>query len=482
MNRLGPIWIIAALVGVGAYLVVAGFVATVLYWILFQTALAIAILALFMAYRYEPGQSTIEFFDVGTLFISVAFVYTFLPLANYIRLDGIYPNRADGRMVALQPSPDLIARVGWHYILFMAAFAAVYLYSQNRFRAPAPNPNPPREGFVAWMILLFGVCQFVMFSLKSHYNLKGDTYLESYRVYQDVSVGVQQTMGWLTGFSRVLEISILASFFARYQRYRVVVWVWLTGIAVATVLRLHARTDLMIALASAVFLYHVFVTQVRLVRLAAIGIAVVLAFQALGVLRGLEGNVDDLGTHEMVNSGSEFESIFGNAVHVTTIRDSGEAVLSPGSWYLSEICMLVPQQLLPFPKVDPSSWYVRTYFPRYAALGGGYAWGVIAQCAAGFGLVEAIVRGALLAYVLLHISRYLRTRWHRLEFVVIYTWLMATIYLSMRNVTFNFVHGALYFVVPWLLVCHTIERTAPQIEAAPSVAFGAKPEPPRPSF
>jgi hypothetical protein len=109
-------------------------------------------------------------------------------------------------------------------------------------------------------------------------------------------------------------------------------------------------------------------------------------------------------------------------------------------------------------------WYVRTFFPRYEALGGGYAWGAIAQSIVGFGIAEAAARGAVLALVLAAVNRFLRRRWDRFEFVIVYAWLMGTVYLSMRNVTFFFVHGACYFVAPWLFACYAIQRGAPRLE------------------
>ena len=459
MQRPVPILVITALSGLGILGLAATATSRDLIWPLLQAGMAVAVLATFMALRQRGRRNASEFFDVGTLFLSIAFLYTFIPLANFVWADGVYSHKGDSRMLTLQPSPELVARVGWHYLLFMSAFAAVYWKSQRAFNEPsAPLPKAPHSGFLFWMIALYVACQSAFMFLKVQYGLTADSYLESYRVYQEVPLFLQQSMAWLTGFIRIVEIGILACFFSRYDRYRVVVWIWIAVIAIATFMRLHARTDLMIAVGSSVFLYHVFVRQVRLGRLTVIGLTTILAFQVLGVLRGLGGHVDDLNTRELVNSGSEFENVFGNAIHVLTLGDGGQLLMPRLNWYLSELAILVPQQLLPFAKIDPSIWYVQSFFPRYAAMGGGYAWGAIAQSVVGFGLLEAALRGGLLAVALAALDRFLRRRWARLEYVAIYAWLMATIYLSMRDVTFEFVHGVAYFVAPWLLACNVIDR------------------------
>ncbi len=466
MQRPSPLLIIAALCGLGLLAVEWLSVSSDLRWPLVQAGLAVLVIGTFMAIRQARSRQTLEFFDIGTLFIAIAFLYTFIPLANFVRLDGVYSQEGDTRMYSLQPSPELVERVGWHYLLFMATFAAGYLISQNRLGEPNnTRTSPPRGDFLFWMLGIYASCQSALMVLRIRYGLTAETYLESYRVFRDVPVFLQQSFAWLTGFSRIVEIGILAYFFSRYERYRVVVWAWLAVIATATFMRLHARTDLMIAVGSSVFLYHLFVRRVSLVRLAVIGLVALVSFQALGVLRALGGYVDDLGTRELVSSGSEFESVFGNAIHILSVLDSGQSLPPRITWYLSEIAILFPQQLLPFDKVDPSIWYVRTFFPRYEALGGGYAWGAIAQSVVGFGLAEAALRGCLLAIALAAVNRFLRKRWDRFEFVVVYAWLMGTVYLSMRNVTFFFVHGTAYFVAPWLIACYMIQRSAPRPES-----------------
>jgi hypothetical protein len=451
---------IAAWLGVGLLGALVVSVDPDLRWPLLQCGIAVAIIAAYMSVRYSRGYDALEFFDLGTLFVSIAFLYTFVPLANYVWRGGTFSNDADARMMMLQPAPETVTSVGWHYLLFMAGVATAYLaYQRHDKPRSTARPSPPRGDFLFWMIGLYATCQIVMIVLKVRYGLGAETYLESYRVYLDVPVFLQQSMAWLTGFSRVVEIGILACFYSRYQRYRVAAWAWIAAVAIATFLRLHARTDLMIAVGSSLFLYHVFVRQVRLGRLAVVGVITVTAFQALGVLRGLGGDVDAMGTHELLNSGSEFEAIFGNAVHILTMRDSGQGLLPRYVWYLNEVSILIPQQLLPFTKIDPATWYVRSFFPRYADMGGGFAWGSIAQSIVGFGLPEAALRGVLLGALLASFNRYLRARWSNFQYVVVYAWMMATVYLSMRNVTFYFIHGLVYMVAPWLVACHAIQRS-----------------------
>jgi hypothetical protein len=143
----------------------------------------------------------------------------------------------------------------------------------------------------------------------------------------------------------------------------------------------------------------------------------------------------DTGSFNPFAYAGEFEVIFANAYDFRYGLSAASIELPPG-FYLADLLVMIPHQLLPFEKIIPSEWYVTTVYPLYADLGGGLAFGTICESLVGGGWLDAGARGAALGIILAVIHR--RCILHRPSFwlFVFYVWLSTQMYQSFRHTTF----------------------------------------------
>ena len=123
----------------------------------------------------------------------------------------------------------------------------------------------------------------------------------------------------------------------------------------------------------------------------------------IGIMRGggdLPANVQNLKTNGvgdtlLFNQANEFQVLFGGNYDLLCMKEAGqlEDVPIQFTWY--DIIMLVPQQFLPFEKVNVQTWYLnQSTCPSY------FMFNPISQAIIGFGWVELVLRGCLLGFML----------------------------------------------------------------------------------
>jgi hypothetical protein len=108
----------------------------------------------------------------------------------------------------------------------------------------------------------------------------------------------------------------------------------------------------------------------------------------------------------------------------------------------------VPQQLLPIEKISPSVWYVNTFYPIYAAMGGGFVFGSITESVLGGGWVDAVGRGAALGLLMAQIHRHHARGGGKFWSFIFYTWATVSAYQSFRTTTFVLAGYAVYRFLP----------------------------------
>ena len=116
----------------------------------------------------------------------------------------------------------------------------------------------------------------------------------------------------------------------------------------------------------------------------------------------------------------------------------------------NDFIMMIPQQLLPFQKLDVAEWYLQQL--GWPPQGNGLMFGVVAQSKIGFGLPEIIVRGAVLSAVLAFIHRQCVKHANSLTAFIIYLWLCTSIYYTYRATTFYIATWAVYRLIPFVLL------------------------------
>jgi hypothetical protein len=162
--------------------------------------------------------------------------------------------------------------------------------------------------------------------------------------------------------------------------------------------------------------------------LAACGILFLSLLLGYGYFRSYSDSID-------FSTANEFQVLMATALHVRDLIESGLTAPPQVSW--SEVLMLVPQQLLPIEKIDPSNWYLLV--SGFADSGSGFMFGVQSQAEIGWGNLELFVRGVVLALVLGFLHRKYSKRPLSFLLLVSYIWLLTTIYYSYRAGTFYWV-------------------------------------------
>jgi len=420
----------------------------------FLTCLVIA--AVSFGLLWKRRGDTGAFCEVGALYIAVVALYTLLPLFGYMAIGMRYAPSNDGRLYVLQPSPAQVARVGWYCTVHLIAFAVTYFLVRGRLPRRPPRFEPPDRNTLIVLVCFYVGVQVFFALLSRVYGLTAENYGETYLVRTRLPLPLMQLANHLGGARLTIEIAILAALFGDYPRYRILIFAWLAFQTVAALVAMGSRTELVLAFMSSGMLYHYLVRPIPIGRLASAGGFVLGAFVLLGLLRAGIFQRGLPSTFNLFSYASEFEVIFGNAVHLESLRRAGGLPVLPWSFYLSDVVALIPQQFAPFTKVVPSIWYVTTFFPDYAAVGGGMAFGTIPESIVGWGWIDLVFRGAVLGILLGLLHR--ATVLHRRGFwiFVLYVWTSVQIYHSFRNTTFTLFPLFVFRFLPVALACTVV--------------------------
>jgi hypothetical protein len=402
----------------------------------------------------EQRRSSHAPIGLGTLYSAAVLVYTIYPLLIYIGLGGYYTPLNDQRLFVDQPDAAAMTRIAWYYVVYFAAFCAGYqltaVGSSSQQRLTLSNLDTP----MIWALLAtFVVLRISVLVAELLFAAHSSDYLESYLKYKHLPLIAQQVIGHMEGMTSVLSLGVVAILCRDWQRWRFVVLGWLAFEAIVLLVGLGARTQFVLLCMAALVSYHYLYRPLSLATMVTAGLTVIVLFLAFGFLRAYVGNgLTGVGTELLVGS-SEFEALFGNAYDVerlTAIGEIDKASLA-AAVYLGDIINLVPQQLMPFEKLDLQRWYVGTFHSDYAERGGGLAFGAIAEGLIGLGVIDLIWRGLLVGVVFCWFDRTCRSGTIGYWRFVIQVWLISSCYLTFRSGMLALLPVFVYRFVPAML-------------------------------
>jgi hypothetical protein len=168
-------------------------------------------------------------------------------------------------------------------------------------------------------------------------------------------------------------------------------------------------------------------------------------FLALGLFRGGGVTISDAAGR------NEFMALFVTALDIRQLYITGSTLDMNANLLVSDVLRLIPQQILPFEKVDPATWYVSTFYPGVAEAGGGLAFGLLAEAVLGGGGVAALIRGLALGALVSVSFNYLSAR-ASLWRLIIYMWLFTNLYQCFRDTTFTLIGRFVFQFGPAVLV------------------------------
>jgi len=372
--------------------------------------------------------------EIGTWYVAAVAVYTILPLAVILALGLSYTPLNDIRLFNTQPLPGEIAEIGWYYATYLLVFIVTYLYVRgNPVGTAAALPPMPRSTVVV-VIVLWLLASLFFVVIRQFFDLSAETYWEGYLAVQRLPVLVRQIYRLVGGVRLVLSLALLVWLFQDRRRWWLIA-VWVVCQIVITLTQAGERTTLMMLIASILILYHRLVRPLSARNAALLGAVSLSAFLALGIYR-VYRHAEDPSSFRIAISATEFESLFANSLDIKQRKESSELTNVPIGFYLGEFMSVIPSQVLPFEKVDPSDWYIGTFYPEAKDRGEGYVLGVVAQSLVGFGWPELMLRAVVVGVVFGWLHRYYRRKATRFWVVIGYTWMILWAYDSLRATTF----------------------------------------------
>jgi hypothetical protein len=410
--------------------------------------LGLLVTASFLWVLWRRRHGAVPWFEIGPVYVTVVTLYMAYPLVGFLALGQTYTPLNDGRLYMMQPDAESIGRIGWLYVCHLASFAGIYLVARGRLPSGGRAlPRPPLSILVAIAIVYVGIEGFGT-ALGLFYDTSSDSYLGTYLVQRRLPLVFAQLTNHLNGIVYVLSVMLLAALFTRFPASKPVIAVWLTIVGIITIVKLGSRTQLVLLVQSTTIMYDTLVRPIRprfIVMIGAVGLA---GFVAFGAIRN-GAFANDAASLNPFSYSNEFETLFANAVHLDRIRSSVGPL--PVAFYAADFAALVPQQVAPFTKIDRGDWYVNRFFPEYAAIGGGLAFGTISESVLSGGWLAALVAGGALGFCFgrLHRvhSRYPGSFW----LFVLYVWTTTLAYQSFRNGTFALLVLFAYRFVPAVL-------------------------------
>ena len=414
-------------------------------------------------------------FELGTICVAFTALYAAYPLVAYLLADGLWTAASDRRLRVWAPDMQELGRYSWGSVAYIAGLAGAYLVVRGRATAAGVRPHRLSaigSMFIVWLFLVlltYFAWLWVWF---------GVTYKPS---YQDVELGqvglardlpyvLQQISHNALGILSILKLCALAFLMYRWSSIpaRVVLIVWLVGEIAATVLRMGARTEIVVLLLSAVLLYHRIVRPLDFKLIAVAAPALVCAALLFGFARDFVRGGSSVVTSSYWSAANEFQTLLGTGFDLHKRREAGMLENPPWQVYAADALRLVPSQMLGVQKIEPSDWYLEQL--GVTTPGVGMMFGVMGQAAIGYGTIELLFRGSLLGLLFALAHRAYARRARGFWVTMLYLYLCLWSYYTIRASSFYFVYVIVYRFLPTMIfVMMATEMIRRAARSSPSV-------------
>jgi hypothetical protein len=385
--------------------------------------------------------------DAGVAFGWIVFLYVWFPLLGvFLAQQGIGPP-VYPRINVLANVTEEIAYVAICGLAALTGFCAVY----GRFRTyevvEIERSTSARSGFIAAippLILVFagfGVAHLVLWPEHAA------GYAETYARVARLPRLQRQALGLIAHVRLPLLLVAIAYLLAWRRGSHLLVLGSVFAALVLTLVAGGSRTFGFLSVLAYLVFVSIYVRPVRARYLVVVAIASLVLFSIAGILRPGSGWHGQL---PLLQEG-EFVSLFLNPVDILHRTLNGKGQPLPHAYFI-DLMRLVPQQFLPVQKVDPSVWYLATYYPKYLASGGGMCFGLLTESVGGYGIPEAFVRGAALGLLLALVSNRCLSGVVTPLKAAVYVWIFVMCYQSFRDTTFVLVYRFVYHVLPGILL------------------------------
>lgn len=387
--------------------------------------------------------------DLGLVFVGIVFVYAWLPLLGLVLAQHGYGVLQDIRVVDDIPTSAEIVAVGASYLAFLGGFALFYRRRRKVIQSSAVFVRS--DGILVLLsVVIAGLLIFTSFLVGDLLGIGGsESYIDSYAQLRQLPPVVQQITSSLaqTAFSASLAVMVfIISWKPSLHRYVAFVifilllWATFSG---------GSRTFGFLLAFAYVVCISIYVRGFKTRHLLWVAIVGVALFIFAGVFRA-DGGFNALLLTPF--QGGEFVSLFINSVDLYRKSGDGSGFDVPQQIYWVDILRFIPQQILAIEKIDPAVWYVSNYYPDFYEMGGGLAFGAIAESVIGFGLAEAFMRGGLLGVAYAIVANRCTSGLVTPMKAFIYVWFVVMSYQAIRDTSFSAFPRFFFQALPVIIV------------------------------
>jgi len=391
--------------------------------------------------------------DVGTLCALVTLVYISIPAIFYVKAGLRFGPLSDVRLVTMGTTPTDVADFLW----FVTAYIAALSVSYSLFRgAGMPGPRleigaNPNAGWALLAIVALATIYQIAIEHTFHVHLNPGYRELRQNILENKVVVLPLIVGQIThnvvAIGQIAMLGIVAFVFTRKDRMLgFALAAYLLVDAYSTISRMGERTHLAMLIMAVILSCHRMLKPIGPILAATTAVALLAGLLGYGYVRqGTAASISDIWS-----ATNEFQSLMTNGINISWEKAHGAFHDVPWRITYNDFILMIPQQLLPFQKLDVAEWYMKQLGLR--PQGNGLMFGVVVQSKLGFGLPEIIVRGAVLGTVLAFLHRQCVKHANSLTAFIIYLWLCTSIYYTYRATTFYIATWAVYRLIPFVLL------------------------------
>jgi len=390
--------------------------------------------------------------DIGILWLILLSLYCALPPFVWLLKGGKYATFYSGKLFNLQPSPQEIVYLLNVTLAYIIGFSITYFFFRRPRNYLKQNGIPfiSNSKFMA-SIFIIGFAKIIPFALSYSGLIRTpESYVDSYKVIQEAPLAIRQILLLFQSSSILATTVFIVAILQRWPRYKFLFFIFILSNA-AFIEGGGGRASIVLKFLMIILAWHALVKPIKTKTWAISGFLGLFLFTLWGIRRSF-GSWSRLSSIDTSNLGlGELDSIWGNAVHILQLKNAGEINLDFTTRF-AEFWSYIPSQLLPFTKTDLSNWYVFTYYPQYAENGGAWAFGAISQAIAGGGLIEAFIRGILMAIIATWLIKWYRSSkatWWRYP---VYLNLLVYCFMAVRVSTFQQLGNLIQMTLPSVLL------------------------------
>ena len=431
------------------------------YWYVILPFLTLIYIILKFWFVLWNRDKMVPLFEIGVVCMAAMAAYTLIPILSFLYTGGVYNPLSSLQLQALSPTFKEFGSFVWYYVVYVASFAVVYLPVRGHvsIREPKAFKIDPLTikiliGIFIFMSIFFKFLQ-IYYGVNFYRSYDPTALYSGLNAYLALPHFYKQIVHNLFNIQLVTKMGLLAALMAywRKRKFRALLALWLLAELVSYLFNMGARTYIILMFMSSILLYHRLVNPFRTKVLIPVLVILLTAFFLFGLLRGgplsLQKRINEIASTEdfSFTTSNEFEALLGGAYDLYYLKQNDLIQNVPWQIRIFEFLLLIPQQLLPFEKVNPQQWYLDlTAYPSY------FMFNPVAQSIVGLGWIEIVMRGVFLGWLFARIHRWYVHKATSFWRTLFYLFLTVWSYYTIRSSTFMFVYFVFYHFVPLMIV------------------------------